>query len=227
MNSDALYPKLPAVLRLQRRFAIVIRSSEDYAPIEFAWCTEPTPVSPRGRLRRVTLVGNLLVVCFVLGLGMWSSFAPLESAAVASGVVEPETSRKTIQHLEGGIIRQILVADGEIVRIGQTLIELDDTKARAEVLSLQAQWWDAAARDARLRAEQQEQERVSFPDSLEAARSNSTAAAAVMTAQQNIFETRRQVFQSQVTVLREKRQQVAREIEGLRAQGDATSQRID
>ncbi len=224
MSSNAEYLKLPAVLWLQRRFGT---ASEVYAPIEFPWCTELTPVSPRGRLRRVTLAGNLLVVCFMLGLGTWSSFAPLESAAVASGVVEPESSRKTIQHLEGGIIRQILVADGDIVRSGQTLIELDDTKARAEALSLRAQWWDATAREARLRAEQQEQERVSFPESLEAASKDSTAAAAVMTAQQNIFETRRQVFQSQVTVLREKRLQVAKEIEGLRAQGDATAQRID
>ena len=75
------------------------------------------------------------------------------------------SSRKTIQHLEGGIIREILVADGDVVRAGQTLISLEDTKARAEVQSLQGQLWDATAREARLQAEQHGDERVSFPAS--------------------------------------------------------------
>ena len=97
------------------------------------------------RLRGVTWTGNLLVGCFVVGLGVWSTFAPLESAAIAVGTVESESSRKTIQHLEGGIIREILVADGDVVHAGQILISLEDTKARAEVQSLQGQLWDATA----------------------------------------------------------------------------------
>jgi HlyD family secretion protein len=228
MSYDVQDTKAQALsLPSERRLGLVVTSIDDYEPIEFPWCAMPTPASPRGRLRGVTLVGNFLVLFFVAGLGIWSSFAPLESAAAASGVVETESSRKTIQHLEGGIIKQILVADGDLVRAGQSLIALDDTKARAEVLSLQSQLWDATARDARLRAEQQGLEQVSFPDALEAARHESTAAAAVLTAQQTIFETRRQVFQSQISVLREKRLQVAREIEGLKAQEDAAAQRSD
>jgi HlyD family secretion protein len=161
----------------------------------------------------------------VLGLGIWSGFSPLESAAIASGVVESESSRKTIQHLEGGIVREILVSDGDVVRNGQTLIALDDTRARAEVQSLQSQLWDAAAREARLQAEQQGQERPSFPAELETARNESASAAAVLAAQRNIFETRRQVFQSQAAVIREKRLQVDKEIEGLKAQETAVAQR--
>lgn len=202
-----------------------ITAIDEFEPLEFPWCSAPTPASPRTRLRSVTLTGNLLVICFVLGLGIWSGFAPLESAAIASGVVESESSRKTIQHLEGGIVREILVSDGDVVRNGQTLIALDDTRARAEVQSLQGQLWDAAAREARLQAEQQEQERLSFPAGLETARNESASAAAVLTAQRNIFEARRQVFQSQAAVIREKRLQVDKEIEGLRAQETAVAQR--
>jgi HlyD family secretion protein len=117
----------PDLLR-EPRFGSVITGIDEFVPLEFAWCSVPTPTSPRTRLRGVTLAGNLLILCFVLGLGMWSGFAPLESAAAASGVVESESSRKTIQHLEGGIIRKILVADGDVVRAGQTLISLEDTK---------------------------------------------------------------------------------------------------
>src|ERR1700737_2542513 len=179
------------------------------------------------RLRGVTWTGNLLVCCFVLGLGTWSTFAPLESAAIAFGTVESESSRKTIQHLEGGIIREILVADGDVVRAGQILISLEDTKARAEGQSLQGQLWDATAREARLQAEQHGHERVSFPAKLEMVQNENLSVAAVLAGQQSIFETRRQVFQSQAAVNREKRSQVEKEIEGLRAQESAAAKRVE
>ncbi|MGY3620695.1 HlyD family type I secretion periplasmic adaptor subunit [Bradyrhizobium sp. USDA 10063] len=223
-NLRALVRLPPAILPKRER-SVVITAIDEFEPRQLPWCPAPTQASPRGRLRRVTLAGNLLVVGFVLGLGIWSAFAPLESAAIASGVVESESSRKTIQHLEGGIIRKILVADGDVVSAGQTLIALDDTRARAEVQSLQGQLWDAAAREARLLAEQQGQELISFPVWLDRIRSTSGSVESVLGAQQNIFETRRQVFQSQATILREKRLQVAKEIEGLKAQEDAVAQR--
>jgi HlyD family secretion protein len=203
----------------------VITAIDELEPLEFAWWTAPTPASPRAGLRGVTWTGNLLVICFVLGIGIWSAFAPLESAAIASGVVESESSRKTIQHLEGGIVRDILVSDGDTVRTGQTLIALDDTKVRAEVQSLQGQLWDATARDARLQAEQQGQEQLLFSARLETARKESASAATVLNAQQSIFEARRQVFRSQVAVIREKRIQVDKEILGLKAQETAVAQR--
>ena len=218
-RSSALVP--------ERRTRVVITAIDEIEPLEFAWWTAPTPASPRAALRGFTWAGNLLVVCFVLGLGIWSSFAPLESAAIASGVVETESSRKTIQHLEGGIVREILVADGDAVRTGQVLIWLDDTRARAEVQSLQGQLWDATAREARLQAEQQGQEQVLFPARMETAGNESASAAAVLTAQRNIFETRRQVFRSQLAVVREKRLQVDKEILGLRAQETAVAQRAE
>ena len=185
------------------------------------------PPALRDRLRDVTWTGNLLVCCFVLGLGTWSTLAPLESAAIAVGTVESESSRKTIQHLEGGIIREILVADGDVVHAGQTLISLEDTKARAEAESLQGQLWDATAREARLQAEQHGAEQLSFPTELETARNASPSVATVLAGQQSIFETRRQVFQSQAAVNRDKRSQVEKEIEGLRAQQSAASKRIE
>jgi HlyD family secretion protein len=214
----------PSLLR-ECRFGLMIAGIDEYVPLEFAWCSVPTPISPRTRLHGVTLAGNLLMLCFVLGLGTWSGFAPLESAAIASGVVEPESSRKTIQHLEGGIVKKILVADGEVVRSGQILFALDDTRARAEVQSLQGQLWDAMAREARLLAEQQERDRVSFPAALEAATNGSASAAALLIAQRNIFETRREVFESQHAVITQKRFEVDREIQGLKAQGTAVAQR--
>ncbi len=222
-ETQAPSPDLPG----ERQFEVVITGIDEFAPLEFAWCPVPTPTSPRTRLRGITMAGNLLILCFVLGLGTWSGFAPLESAAVASGVVESESSRKTIQHLEGGIIRKILVADGDVVRAGQILISLEDTKARAEVQSLQDQLWDATAREARLQSEQQGQERVSFPAELQMLQSENPSVAAVLAPQQSNFETRRQVFVSPTAVNRARTAQVAMEIEGLRAQKSAATKRIE
>jgi HlyD family secretion protein len=190
-----------------------------FAPRSFPWCRKPAPPTPRARLIGVTWAGNVLVCGFVLGFGTWSTFAPLQSAAIAFGAVESESSRKTIQHLEGGMIKEIRVADGDVVRSGQVLISLDDTKTRSEVDSLQGQLWDATAREARLQAEQQGQE--GFPLPL----NENPAAAPVLARQKDIFETRRQVFQSQVAVIREKRSQVEKEIVGLKAQAEAAGQR--
>jgi HlyD family secretion protein len=191
----------------------------------YSWCPVPVPPVPRTRLRGVTLAGNLLVGFFVVGLGTWSAFAPLESAAIASGAVESETSRKTIQHFEGGIISEIKVVDGDVVRFGQVLIALDSTRARAEVQSLQGQLWDASAREARLQAEQQGLGQVSFSPKMEAMKAGNPAAAAVFARQSEIFKTRREVYQSQVAVIKERRSQVEKEIAGLKAQQVAVGQR--
>jgi HlyD family secretion protein len=189
-------------------------------------CPEQVPPALCDRLRGLTRTGNLLVGCFVLGLGTWSTVAPLESAAIAVGTVESESSRKTIQHLEGGIIKKILVADGDLVHAGQTLVLLEDTKASAEVESLKGQLWDAIAREARLTAEQHGEERVSFPPEFEKANKESPSVAAALSGQQNIFETRRQAFQSQIAINGEKRLQVEKEIEGLQAQASAATKRV-
>ncbi|MBB4259936.1 HlyD family type I secretion periplasmic adaptor subunit [Bradyrhizobium sp. CIR3A] len=212
---------------LAGRLGDVVTAIDDFEPLEFPWCSTPTPVSPRARLRGITLAGNLLVLGFMLGLGTWASFAPLESATIASGVVESESNRKTIQHLEGGIIRSILVSDGDVVRSGQTLITLDDTRADSEVQSLQGQLWDAIARAARLQAEQQRFERIAVPSTLDQDSQQNGTAAAALSAQQFIFQARRQVHESQLAVIRERRHQVEKEIEGLKAQESATGQRSD
>jgi membrane fusion protein, type I secretion system len=188
-------------------------------------CPEQAPALG-DRLRGLTRTGNLLVGGFVVGLGTWSTLAPLESAAIAFGTVESESSRKTIQHLEGGIIREIRVADGDVVHAGEILILLEDTKASAEVESLKGQLWDALAREARLTAEQRGDQQMSFPPELDVANKDTPSVAAVLAGQQNIFETRRQVFQSQLAVNREKRLQVEKEIEGLRAQAEAATTRL-
>lgn len=198
-----------------------------YSPREGASPIELAAASPMSRLRSVARTGNLLIGFFVIGLGTWSALAPLSSAAIASGVVEPETSRKTIQHLEGGIIKQIRVKNGDAVTSGQVLIDLDDTKFRSERDSLQGQLWDAEARRARLLAEQDDADRITYPAEMLAVMTGHPEISAIVTGQQRIFETRRQVMRSEIAITEEKMKQVQQEVVGLTAQKTALTERVE
>ena len=83
--------------------------------------------------------GCAIMAVFVVVLTLWSRAAPIESAVVAPGVVSVDGHRKTIQHLEGGIVRRILVADGDRVTTGQPLIELSDVQPGATLNQIRSQ----------------------------------------------------------------------------------------
>jgi HlyD family secretion protein len=190
-------------------------------------CPQAVPPTPYARIRRVAMAGNLLAFGYVLGFGLWSLVAPLESAAIAGGVIEPESSRKTLQHLEGGIVRDILVAEGEVVKAGQPLIRLDSAKARAERQSVFGQYWDARAREVRLLAERSGAESVAFGPDFTAALAADRSLAEILDGHRNIFEARRRVLASQATVIGERIAQVDKEITGLQAQETAAAKRSE
>ena len=142
--------------------------------------TPRVPETPLGRMRELVVAGAALVGIFIIGAGTWAAVAPLESAAIASGTVVSDSHRKTVQHLEGGIINAILVHDGDTVRAGQVLLRLDDTKARTTLGALLGQLADAKARQARLLAERDSLETIGFPaDFLERANEDAPLAAAI------------------------------------------------
>ena len=95
------------------------------------------PAAPRRALSVVSrnpptrgpvLAGLLIVLVFFIGFGGWAALAPLSSAAVAPGAVKVESNRKTVQHLEGGIIEELRVREGDVVEAGQVLVRLDRTQ---------------------------------------------------------------------------------------------------
>jgi HlyD family secretion protein len=184
-----------------------------------------TPSTPLRTMRGLVLAGVVCVTVFVFGFGVWSAFAPLEQAAIASGVVEAESSRKTIQHLEGGIIGKILVHDGEAVEPGQVLIRLDDTKPRTTLLALEGQMWDALAAEARLYAERDGADTIHFPEEL-TSRASDPQIALVLAGQEKIFQTRRSLLQSKTELIDKRIAQVKEEIVGLQAQESAARRRI-
>lgn len=189
--------------------------------------TIPTPTDTPFRSLRLLAAGAFgLVGVFVIGFGTWASIAPLESAAIAAGAIEAESSRKTVQHLEGGIVRHILVHDGDEVIAGQPLVRMDDTRPRATVQVLQAQLREAQAMEARLLSERNKDERIEFPGSLvRSAAQGDAALVEILAGQVKIFDTRRELQSSRIEIIQQRKAQTQQEIAALRFQADAATKR--
>jgi len=180
--------------------------------------------TPFWQFREIAWAGVALIGVFIVGFGAWSALAPLESAAIAAGVIESESSRKTIQHLEGGIVGEILVKDGDTVSAGQVLIRLNDVKARTQLVALTGQLWDALAREARLVAERDGLDQIQYPDSL-TTQSGDPAVQLVIAGQTKIFQARRAALDSKIKLIKQRIAQVQQEIVGLQAQETASRKR--
>ena len=136
--------------------------------------------------RPLAAAGLLFGLCLG-GLGLWSLQAPVASAVLAQGQIAVEGASKTVQHLEGGIVAEILVADGEAVRAGQPLLRLDVTQTRAELAALTSEHEALSAQAARLQAELAGR----APD-FAALGSDSPTVAAAVAGQQALYEARAQ-----------------------------------
>jgi HlyD family secretion protein/epimerase transport system membrane fusion protein len=203
------------------------------ALIERRWATRPpqlaapTASAPLMHvLRRPIRAGALVIGLFFGGIGWWAASAPLAGAAIAPGVVSPDGSRRIVQHLEGGIIREILVSDGTRVRVGDPLIVLEDVQARAGFDALQARFHTLAATQARLLAEQSAAPSVSFPAWLIEATTSDPTALEAMVAQRALFDTRAKALEDRKDILRRRIEQLREEIAGLEAQIVADSRQI-
>ena len=166
---------------------------------------------------RVLWAGYGIVFLFFGVFGLWAAFAPLGSGAIAQGKVTVSGSQRTIQHLEGGIIREILVKEGQEVKAGDILMVLDDTRTRSQFSRVEQQFLVALARDARLRAERAKAESISFPNEL-MDHAGSPEVADIIDGQRRLFENRRASLDSQIGLLERRVAKSEEEITAMTAQ---------
>jgi len=159
--------------------------------------------------------------------GLWSAIAPIDSAAVATGEVIFDANKKTVQHLEGGIVKEILVGEGTFVKKGDTLIRLDETAAEARLDLLQGQIIAARTTEARLLAERDKKEKVTFPKDLLESEKTFKIVAENLDSQRRLFDSRRRNVEGQRKILGQKMRQYEQEIAGLNAQIRSANSQIN
>jgi HlyD family type I secretion membrane fusion protein len=172
---------------------------------------------PSDSIKRVAFAGWLIIAIFFGGVGTWAVTAPLNGAVVGNAVVKVEGNRKSVQHLDGGIVKELHVREGDRVNVGDLLIVLDETQARAEYDVLTQQYVVLRATEVRLLTELDHGSTLVMPDDLKA-RSEDSYLKSVWNGQVSQFESRRAALEGQRSVIREKINQLGSQIVGAEAQ---------
>lgn len=197
-------------------------AQREYVVPTFGGPEEPEGLDPtlQERLRRPMVMGAGVIAIFVVGLGLWASLDQLASGITAMAEVRVDSQRKTLRAKETGVVKQILVKEGQAVRPGQPLLLFNDVEQRAAVDVLQNQYDTLLAQNARFSAEAMNRATLEFPAEL-TARMSDPAVATLIRDQQFLFSTRQQLFQSQSAVLSQRVEQQQTQIQGQQAQLDA------
>lgn len=175
--------------------------------------------APKPSIKGPVTYGLLTIILFIGGFILWSFLAQLESAAIAQGQIIAETKNKTVEHLEGGIIKGIHVKDGQKVKQGQALIKLDVTKAKSQLDVLSKQYDLLLAEEARLIAERDNKKEISFPKDLGKDEK-------IKSIQRRLLKMNRQTFNGQLAIYKKQIEQLKKEIQSYKAQVKAENEQL-
>src|SRR5262245_34050536 len=163
------------------------------------------------------LVGLAVVIAFVLALALWGTLAPVSGAAIANGHLQVEGKRQAVQHPYGGVVKELLVREGDVVQKGQVLLRLVDTESRSRLGVLRAEFVGQKAQEARLIGERDGVVEPAFAAEL-AARGNDFGARQAMANERATMAARKLQFEAEIDALRKKIAQLQEAIAGAQAQ---------
>jgi HlyD family secretion protein len=193
------------------------------------WATDllppAAPGSSRYSIHRHLLAGGLIVLLLAGGVGGWAATTQIAGALIAQGSVVVDSNVKKVQHPTGGVVGKLNVQDGDRVKAGDILVQLDDTITRANLAIVTKGLDELAARKARLEAERDGAESVTFPRML-LAHSDEAPVATAIANERKLFELRRSARLGQKAQLRQRISQLQDEIGGLNAQQEAKAREI-
>lgn len=175
-------------------------------------------------VRGPILIGMLIIAIFIVGFGAWSVIVPLAGGAIAPGIISPDGSRRTVQHLEGGIIRTLHVRDGDFVERDQPLLVLESVQPKANFDLLQKQQRTLRITKARLDSERSGLDELELPAELLTA---GPEIMAIISSQRELFRARRASHESRNRILRQRIAQLREQIKGFEAQVESASIQID
>jgi HlyD family secretion protein len=170
-------------------------------------------------IRSRVIVAIFLAVALIAGAGGWSVHAQLTGAVIAQGKVAVRKQVKLIQHRDGGIVKDILIANGDTVHAGDVLIRLDDTQTKAELGVLKSQFAELRGRRARLLAERDAAISITFSADFESDGVHADIAAG----ETRLFNENRAVREARRNQLSMQIEQFSEQVRGLLAQQEANA----
>lgn len=171
------------------------------------------------------MFGIVVLATTVMGFGVWGSTAPIAGAVVTSGIFVATGQNKIVQHLEGGVIREIAVREGDVVDAGQLLILLDEVAPRAELRRLELRRLRLSATDFRLQAEMREESSITFPDDVLAAAGDPDVAR-MLESQRMTFDARRSNLETEIATITDGINALEQRIEGSKVQLQGVHQQM-
>lgn len=177
--------------------------------------------------RNPVLVGLLALVVLIGGFGSWGVFANIAGAIIVTGKIEVDQNKQVVQHPDGGVVATIEVREGERVEKGETLIRLDPTRLRSDLIVAEGQLFEIMARVGRLEAERDEADLIEFDPLLVQISKKRPDIQKLMDGQRRLFETRIQANQQAVEQLERRKSQINNQIDGVRAQQAAMETQLE
>jgi HlyD family secretion protein len=177
-------------------------------------------------IRRYIIAGSVVVLVLTCGVGVWATTTEISGALIAPGTVVVESNTKKVQHPTGGVVRELLVRDGDQVKAGDLLVRLDDTVTKANLAIVTKTLTELYARKARLSAERDGSESIKFPDEL-TRQADVPEVGQVVAAENRLFDLRRAARAGQKSQLQERINQANEEIVGFGAQKVAKEKEVD
>lgn len=176
-------------------------------------------------VRRPLVIGLLSLLILVGGFGTWALTARISGAVIASGRIVVEQNRQVVQHIDGGIVHEILVSEGDLVERGAVLVRLDPDELRARLSIIEGQLFEILARRARYEAERDRSNTLVFDPILRDG--GHAEAAELMQGQERLFRTRLETAEQEAEQLRRRTGQIRSQIVGIEAQQAALTRQLD
>ena len=179
-------------------------------------------------IQRYMIVGMVIVGFVTFGIGGWAATSELTGAVIGQGVLVVDSSVKKVQHPTGGVVGELRVREGDKVLAGDILLRLDETQTLANATIVSKSFDELVARQARLEAERDNADQITFPKLLlERTRDPASEAARAIAAERSLFDLRRQARGGQKAQLKERSAQLQEEIKGYLGQAEAKQREVD
>lgn len=178
-------------------------------------------------LRGPMILGLLSLLILVGGFGTWAATTNISGAIIASGQIEVDQNRQVVQHPDGGVVAEILVDEGDLVTAGQPLLRLDPNLIQSELTIVEGQYFELAARRARLAAERDDSDMIVFDEPVLERAATDPEVAELVEGQRNLFNARRESVAREIEQLGKRSEQIGDQIVGLDAQQTALRQQLD